>query len=240
MKNNRNDTFFSRLVAPMLDQLRRIAGVTRGEQSVDDLKAEAWIAAQEVRCEMGDAVEPEDERLQSAVLTKLRKAFGKFVNRKMRFAVQLDHEQPGDDGDFLPNSVAASLTGPESYEPGVALELAEERAARERCLTERFTEAVAYVRTLSHFDHDKHAIATYLAIPTSTLEARLRCAEYIAASQPSIFDGIETLPTDFLPLRGRRCQSRRVPRRCWVSPCLVAKYCQLRLFSRGRAIFCGQ
>ncbi|MET3229983.1 UNVERIFIED_ORG: hypothetical protein ABIC54_002168 [Burkholderia sp. 1263] len=234
MKNDRPENFFARLISPMLDQLRRIAQGTRGEQSIDDLKTEAWIAAQDFRREIGDSVEPEDERLQNAVLSKLRKAFGRFVNRKMRFAVQLDHEQAGDDGEFLPNSVAARLAGPESYEPEFALTLREDHAAREQALTESFSEAVAYLRTLSHFDHDKRVIANYLAIPTSALEIRFRRAESVAASQPSMFDGIEGVPSDFVPLRGRVCPIRYRGLRL---ACLSRLPLQMRLLSPLPALF---
>lgn len=224
----------------MLGQLRSIALGTRGEQSVDDLKNEAWIAAQDIRSEIGDAVEPEDERLQMAVLSKLRKAFGKFVNRKMRFAVQLDHERVGDDGEFLLNSVAASLTGPENYEPEIALTLREDLAALELGLTERFSEAVAYLRTLSHFDHDKQVIANYLAIPTSTLETRLRRAETVAATQPSVFDGVESVPLGFVPLPGKvRLMPRRSKRDRWFV-CLNQRSSQLRLLSAFPALFRGR
>ncbi|MFM0243285.1 hypothetical protein [Paraburkholderia phytofirmans] len=237
MKSNQNENFFARLISPMLDQLRRIAYGTRGEQSIEDLKTEAWIAAQDVRVQLGELVEPEDERLQNAVLSKLRKAFGKFVNRKMRFAVQLDHERLGDDGEFLPNSVAASLAGPDSYEPEIALTLREEHTAVERALAERFSEAVAYLRTLSHFDHDKSAIAGYLAIPASTLESRLKRAEKTARMQWSMFDGIETIPADFVPLPGMRRLSTIARTKSAFLACMKKRTRQHRLFSLIPALF---
>jgi hypothetical protein len=234
MAHDKDNAFFARLITPMLEQLRRIARGTRGEHSIDDLKAEAWIAAHDIQHEEGIEFEPEDDGFQQAILSKLRKTFGKFANRKMRFALQLDHEQPGNDGEFLPNSVAASLAGPQSYEPEVALELAEERAVHELCLIERFTEAVAYLRTFSHFDHDKRAIATYLAIPMSTLETRLRCAERIAASQRSIFDRVEVVPLDFMPRRGRvRSVPRRVPT-SWRLACTPVDHCSCACSRNGR------
>ncbi|MBC8736255.1 hypothetical protein F6X40_05290 [Paraburkholderia sp. UCT31] len=237
MEKDQHENFFARLISPMLDQLRRLAYGTRGEQSVDDLKTEAWIAAQDVRSEIGEAIEPEDERLQTAVLSKLRKAFGKFANRKMRFAVQLDHEQSGDDGDFLPNSVGASLAAPDVYEPEIAIERAEELAAQERCLAERFTEAVAYLRTLNHFDHDRQTIARYLAIPASTLETRLRRAESVAESQPSMFDHVEAVPIDFVPQPG--CFRPRSIRKSKVfrSMCPVIRPWQCNLFSVWATVF---
>lgn len=237
MKNDQHDTFFARLIAPMLDQLRRIAHGTRGEQSVDDLKTEAWIAAQDVRDEIGDDVEADDDRLQAAVLSKLRKAFGKFVNRKMRFAVQLDHEKVGLDGEFVPNSVAASLSAPETYEPEVAILMKEDHTTRELAIADRFCEAVAYLRTLDNFDHDKRAIAGYLAIPPSVLESRLKRAEQMAGMQRSMFDGVEAIPRDFIPLPGRRKLSAIARTKRIILGCIMKRSRQLRLFSLIPALF---
>ena len=235
MQNDRQN-FFARLISPMLDQLRRIAHGTRGEQSIDDLKAEAWIAAQEVSREIGEVIEPDDERMQTAVLSKLRKAFGKFVNRKMRFAVQLDHERAGEDGEFIPNSIAAGLAAPEGYEPEFVLTSKEDQVAREMLLTHRFSEAVAYLRTLSHFDHDKRVIAEYLAIPISTLNGRLRRAEHSALIQPSMFDGVESVPANFVPRRGHRHLELPKGRRQCLE-CISRRAAQLRLHSMFPSIF---
>ncbi|RFU43848.1 hypothetical protein [Paraburkholderia sp. DHOC27] len=76
MDSDSRESFFVRLIAPMLDQLQRIARSSLGEQSVDDLKSEAWVAAPVIRSQMDDAIAAQDERLQGAVLSKLRKTFG--------------------------------------------------------------------------------------------------------------------------------------------------------------------
>lgn len=219
----------------MLKQLERIAGSSRGEHSLEDLKSEAWIAAQEIQAESGVDFEPEDERLQSAILIRLKKAFGRFANRMMRFALQLDHEDVGADGDALPNSVAASLSGPDAYEPEVAIERAQDIEASALILAERFAEAVAYFRTFENFDNDRRAVAAYLAIPMATLRTRLRRAEIAAATQTSMFDGIEKIASDFMPKRGywlRRPTTRRG--RLF---CLLARTIQLRLLSSLPVLF---
>jgi len=237
MKNSRDDSFFSRLIAPLLDQLDRIARGSRAEQSVDDLKNEAWLAAHEIRAEHGIDFEPEDESFQQAILSRLRKAFGKFVNRKMRFAVQLDHEQPGNDGDFLPNSVAASLAASDIYEPEIALARVEEHDERERYLTGRFAEAVAYLRSLEHFNGDCGALAAHLAITVGALTSRLGRAETVAHGQSSIFDGIEAVPVHFVPLRGSHSRGAIRHPNAWTSICPQTKRRQLRLFSSAFALF---
>ena len=50
--------------------------------------------------EAGAPLEPENEGLQREIVSPLRKAFGQFVNRELRFAVMLDEERTGDDGEW--------------------------------------------------------------------------------------------------------------------------------------------
>jgi hypothetical protein len=232
-----DDSLFARLIAPMLEQLRRIAHGTRGELSVDDLKNEAWLAAQDIHEEAGAEFAPEDESFQQAILSKLRKAFGRFTNRTMRFAVQLDQERVGENGDPLPNSVAASLAASDSYEPEVALQRAEESAANEDRLAERFTEAVAYLRTLDHFDNDCRRIVAHLAITMGVFKSRLARAETIAECQPSLFDGIEGISRDFVPLRGRAVRLIGRASFDWARICALVKPRQQRLFSGAPVMF---
>lgn len=230
-------SFFARLISPMLEQLRRLANGTRGEHSVDDLKNEAWIAARDIHEETGVEFEPEDESFQEAILTKLRKAFGRFANRKMRYAVQLDHEQAGADGEFHPNALASSLAASDTYEPEIAFERAEENADLESHLAERFTEAVAYLRTLDHFDHDIGRIVVHLVITVAALRTRLGRAEMMAERQPSLFDGIETISRDFVPIVGRDRRLTRYATGRWGLICTLSRPLQLRLFSHLPMLF---
>jgi hypothetical protein len=226
-------SFFARLVGPMLDQLRRLANSTQGEHSIDDLKAEAWLAAREISEEQhGVVFAPEDERFQHAILARLTKAFGRFANRQMRFAVRLDRDQVGDDGNSRPNSLASTLAAPDRYEPQIAIERAEERVGHALRLARRFSEASAYLHVLDRFDGDRQAIADYLAIGRSLLDARLRRAEHLARCQPSIFDGITSVPPDFVPRRGHGRLRNASPRRRFQSMCAAMRPRQLNLFSR--------
>jgi hypothetical protein len=204
MDAKREAAFFTRMIAAMLTHLRRIAGSTQGEHSVDDLKNEAYLIAAEVRADLDHDVEPDDEHLQSTVIAKIQKLFGRFVNRPMRYAARIDRDDVDDDGDFVGNSIAARLSAPEAYEPHIAIEQREEADRAKRAIDASFSEAVAYLRVLDLFDGDKPIIARYLAIHASTLDARLSRAGLFAEFQPSMFDGIETLPDDFYPVKGLR------------------------------------
>ncbi|MCY1461401.1 hypothetical protein D9M71_790580 [compost metagenome] len=49
--------------------------------------------------------------------------------------------------------------------------------------------------------NDRPAIADHLAIAACTLRRRLRRAERTVQLQPSLFDGITTIPDNFMPPR---------------------------------------
>ncbi|MCG5073020.1 hypothetical protein [Paraburkholderia tagetis] len=227
--------FFERLIPPMLKHLRQIAGLTQGEHSVDDLKSEAWIIAKEIKTERGGTVEPEDADLQETVVARLHKLFGRFVNRAMRFAVRLDQEEQDDDGKFSKNAVSARLEGPQFYEPEVAMELAEDAAEVERVIHTRFSEAVAYYHVFDQFDGDSGAIARYFAIAPKTLKVRRIRVETVARLQPSVFDGVTSIPPDFQPRPGRLLR-RRAPVR-FRRICGATRPAQLHLFLRYGAVY---
>ncbi|WP_206685649.1 hypothetical protein, partial [Escherichia coli] len=68
-----------------------------------------------------------------------------------------------------------------------------------RAISGRFSEAIAYLRTFERFDGDAMRVATYLAIGARTLNRRVARASYTEETQPSMFDGIEAIPADFVP-----------------------------------------
>jgi len=100
--------------------------------------------------------------------------------------------------------IGARLAAPEQYEPLVVLEMREDADAVARMISECFSEAVAYIRTFEKFDGDKESVAHYLAIRIRTLDCRVERASNVQRFQPSIFDGIERIPVDFMPARGHR------------------------------------
>lgn len=123
---------------PMPPDLRRIAGSTQGECSVDDLKSKAYLIATEIRAQWGEGIEPDDKNLQETVRARVRKLFGHFANRPMRFAARLDCKETDDDGYPVESNVAARLAAPSVYEPLRALELREDLEEEDRALSAQF------------------------------------------------------------------------------------------------------
>ncbi|MBR8303459.1 hypothetical protein KDW49_22380 [Burkholderia dolosa] len=235
MASSQDASFFERLVAPMLRHLRYIAKLTKGEHSVDDLKNEAWIIAEEIKGERGATVEPEDAELQESVIARLHKLFGRFVNRTMRFAVRLDQEDVDDSGDARENSVAARLAAPVHYEPLAVIEREEEVKETARVIASQFSQAVAYYQMFDHFDGDSSALASYLAVASCTLRRRVRRVERTARDQPSVFDGVAKVPFDFMARPGEWHHKPCVNNFRHV--CGRAHHAQLHLFLKYGKIF---
>ncbi|EMH2960626.1 hypothetical protein LGN04_30020 [Burkholderia multivorans] len=232
---NKAFSFFQHVIGLIRKQLERIAWSTEGDHSVDDLTSETWLIVDELHADPNAAPDPDDESLHAMIVARLQKEFGKFVNRKERFAVRIDRDDIDDDGDLLPNSIGARLTAPEASEPLIALEMREEAAAAARVISSRFSEAIAYLRIFERFDGDAMRVASYLAIGARTLNRRVARASYVEETQPSMFDGIEAIPVDFVPPPGR-----------WNSPplaqlyrgaCVIAWPVQRQLFMRSCKLF---
>ncbi|WP_233863015.1 hypothetical protein [Paraburkholderia adhaesiva] len=217
MAQRNDESSFDRFIAPILRHLRYIAKLSRGEYTVDDLKSEAWIIADEISSERGGTIEPEDTELQESVVARLHKLFGRFVNRVMRFAVRLDQDERDDNGEFHENSISARLASPLQYEPQIAAQLKDDASEIARVVAGQFSEAVAYYHVFDQFDGDSGAIARYFAIQPTTLDARLARAEATVRRQPSVFDAVASIPPDFQPRAGkwvRRCAPNRFRRVC--------------------------
>ncbi|ALB94506.1 hypothetical protein ACGYTQ_10335 [Burkholderia pseudomallei] len=234
MAQRHDASFFDRLIAPMLRHLRHIAGLTKGEQTVDELKAEAWIIAQEIQAKRGE-LEPEDEDLQQTIVKRLHQAFGRFVNRAMRFAVRLDHEERDDDGEFRENSVASRLASPEHYEPQAVTQIKEEAAETARVVAAQFSEAVAYYCMFDQFDGDSSAVAFHFAITAGTLRRRLTQVKRAAREQPSIFDGVTTISPNFMGRPGT--WRRRQAPNPFIRVCASMRPSQAHLFLRFGKVF---
>ncbi|MDR8090335.1 hypothetical protein KPB05_23025 [Burkholderia gladioli] len=232
---NKAFAFFQRVIGLIRKQLERIAGSSQGDHSVEDLTNETWLIVDELHVEPDANPDPEDESVRELIVTRLQREFGRFVNRQERFAARIDRDDVNEDGDFMPNTIAATLSAPEKYEPLMSIEMREEATAAARKIGERFSEAVAYLRTFERFDGESAAVARYLAIGLRALDKRIARATYTQETQPSMFDGIEAIPADFVPRPGRWVPPPRANR--YRGICELAWPIQLQLFMRSSKLF---
>lgn len=182
-----------------IKDLKRIAGETRGDASIDDLKNEAWIIARRLEVK-GSPLDLSSPDGQDSMLGKL---YGKFVmpmKTCIGFALRLDKDWDKSDEDAGPR-LGDTVAGPELSDPARALEERETPTALEASRLRSYSQATAYAICLHRWP-DAGSLAAYLAITLETLNAKVRYWKLWIGHQPSLFDGIEQISHDFTPRRG--------------------------------------
>lgn len=198
------DLFFNAFLKERVRDFRRISRQTKGEMSVEDLQTEAWLMARKIgqrQQRQFDLSNPDD---QDYVLGALVNEFIKWRNPILWLSRSLDREYEYDDGDSG-NALVDRLAALDTSDPLALLALREALAEDEYALTSSYSQAAAWVIVLAHFDHDRERICAWLVIADSTLTGRIRRSLATVQMQPSLFDRIEIIDEDFMPLRGREC-----------------------------------
>jgi hypothetical protein len=190
--------------------LRRIAGATRGEMSVDDVKQEAWLVAADMGQKRGYPVDFDDPDDQRSVLKWLYCKLVKFAEKQMRHAIRIDKNWDQEDAEFAASALARLLTSPLDSDPLIRLQQAEDEIDYAKLVRHSYSEASAYVQLLIRFDWDVQALAADLRVSVKTLRKRLRVCGIKAKAQPSLFDGLAFIDPGFEPRRARRVSVRHV------------------------------
>lgn len=200
--------------------LRRIAGATRGDMNVEDVKQEAWLVAADIEQRRGYPVDFSDPGDQESVLKWLYCKLVKFAEKQMRHAVRIDKDWDQEDAEVAAGALARLLTSPLDSDPLVRLQQAEDEVDYSKIVRHSYSEASAYVLLLIRFDWDVEALASDLRITVPTLRKHLKSCGIRAKVQPSLFDGLAVIDPAFEPRRARRFSVRRfveavVHQRCW-------------------------
>lgn len=201
--------------------LRRIAGATRGDMNVEDVKQEAWLVAADIEQRRGYPVDFSDPGDQESVLKRLYCKLVKFAEKQMRHAVRIDKDWDQEDAGIAASALARLLTSPLDSDPLVRLQQAEDEVDYSRIVRHSYSEASAYVLLLIRFEWDVEALASDLRVAVQTLHKRLKSCGIRAKIQPSLFDGLAVIDPAFEPRRARRFSIRRldeavVHQRCWT------------------------
>lgn len=195
---------FETFMKERIKDFRRISAWSKGEASVHELYSEAWLLADKIGKRQKrefDFTEPED---QDYILGALVNEYVKWGDPVRKYSRSLDREYEFDDGEHG-DSLADRLSADETFDPLALLELRESLAQEDAALVFTYSQATAYVVALTQFDDDREKMCNWLAIADSTLSSRLRRAFAIVRRQSSLFDGVETVADDFMPLPGRHC-----------------------------------
>lgn len=184
--------------------LRRIAGRTRGEVSVDELASEAWLQAIEIGQKRDWPFDFRDEEAQDTLLAWLHNRFVKYADKAVRYAVKLDRDWDVEDGERTGVALAKLLTAPIGSDPKVRQQALEEAEELTAVVHRRYSEAAAYVLLLVRVDWDLADLAALLWVGVATMRQRLKPSGLLTRVQPSLFDGVEQIDPDFEPWRKRR------------------------------------
>jgi hypothetical protein len=200
--------------------LRRIAGATRGDMSVEDVKQEAWLVAADIEQRRGYPVDFADPQDQESVLRWLYCKLVKFAEKQMRHAIRIDKDWDQEDAEVAASVLARLLTSPLDSDPLVRMQQAEDDIDYESAVRHSYSEASAYVLLLVRFDWDIEALAADLRVAVQALRRRLRLCGIKAKVQPSLFDGLAVVDPTFEPRRARPFSARRfvekvVHQCCW-------------------------
>lgn len=188
---------FSEFLERHAGALRSIARKAGPEISADDLQQDAWLIATEIEARRGHPIDFSDPKDQSTVLSWLTSKFLKFTSKKLKNAVRLDADEDSD------SSISRTLAGSDSDNPLNQLMRHEQEAASvERIpplVRKSYSQASAYTLLLSKFDGKKSAVAKLLGMTLETFRRTFLRANVWISVQPSLFDGLVQVATDFMP-----------------------------------------
>ena len=203
--------FFEAFLKERARDFRRISSWTRGEMSAGDLQGEAWLLARKIGKRQKREFDFSDPADQEYILGALYNEFIKWGHHALRFAISLDREYDDEDG-AAGYALMNSLVAQETSDPLVLLERHEALVDDEWALASSYSQAAAYAVVFDRFDLDHERICDWLAIADSTLTGRVRRALETVRMQASLFDRVESIPDDFMPMPGReRAQRIGVP-----------------------------
>lgn len=171
--------------------LSRIAAQTCGEYTIDDVCSEAWLVADEISRKRGFTVDFMNRDDQEQLLAWLYVRLVRYADKSVRYAVTLDRDWDSEDADSAAGALARLLTAPDQFDPMALIQYS-------------YSQASAYVILLHRFDWDLASLADHPRIVAATLRAKVCASGAWMASQPSLFDRINTIELDFSPRLGKR------------------------------------
>ncbi|MDB5853319.1 MAG: hypothetical protein JWR22_1360 [Herminiimonas sp.] len=190
----------------MGDSFRRIVRAARYGVTVDDLHSDAFVIAHEIGKRRGKAIDFSDPEDALLVVKSVNVKNVKRGDWNLRKAVRLDQSADDDNAIDWNNKLRADP----SADPFVVL-LRDESAMEEATMiAASYSQAVAYFFVFQNFKSNREKICAHLAISIDVLGNRLTWAGMTVRRQPSLFDGVERIEEDFMPVRGRPNIARAV------------------------------
>ena len=197
------DAAFSRFIHECRSDFSRIAYRTQGEYSPDDLMQEAWLIAGLIEKKLGRPVDFDDFDDRNQLMAWTFNEFVKFSDKSMRSAVKLDMYWDEESSDFM-SYLFEGILKDESADPLKQLQAAEEMDEFWSEILQSYSQLTAYIILLDRFGGAQKDLAQYLGLLANTLRERVNRAKAHACRQLSLFDGVQQIELDFLPLISRK------------------------------------
>lgn len=210
--------FFQSFLTKFRSNLQRIARATESEVCVEELQSDAWLAADEIGKRRGRDIDFSDPKDQQIILGALNIRNVKRPEKNIRHALRTDATYSNDDGEQC--NWADRFYVDEEPDPLDLLLLRESAIDPAVMLANSYSEAAAYVVVFTHFRNSCQAVCAHLVITKPTLTKRVATAADTVREQPSLFDHIERIHSNFMPLRGKKYITRIEEQRganqwCW-------------------------
>lgn len=191
---------FQSFLAQMRAGFQRISKATKHEMTVGDLHNDAWVIALEIGDRRGRPIDFSDPDDQELVMKAVNLQNVRRGDWNMRRSVRIDQEPEGDEAG---SKWADRLPAQASSDPLVYLLALESAIDTEAMLASSYSQATAYAITFSNFNNNRQKVCMHLVISDSTLTRRVVVAADTVKAQPCMFDRIERIPVDFMPLMAR-------------------------------------
>ncbi|MFA9216851.1 MAG: hypothetical protein ACEQSK_07065 [Sphingomonadaceae bacterium] len=192
--------FFSLFLAKMKSSFRSIAKATRHEVTEGDLQSDAWVVAHEISERRGRPVDFSDPADQDLVIRGVNLNNVRRGDWHMRKSIRIDQDDERDDS--VPKW-SERLSASSTSDPLKFLLTREAAHENEQKFAASYSQAAAYVRTLTRFDYDRREVCAHLLISDGALKSRVASAAAIVRVQPSLFDGVSRIDPRFMPMQGR-------------------------------------
>lgn len=185
------------------EDLRRISRATRGEYSEPDLHGEAWLIADKISEKRGSAVDLSDPEDQEIVLRWLYNEVVRYTEKNIRHAVRLDRDWDLDDSESAESRLALLLAPHEWLDQPDMGGIEEKHAAILEIVRYSYSQYSAYMILLKRFEWDVISLAEHLRLLANTAARRVTESKGHMKRQPSLFDRIEIVEYDFVPMVAR-------------------------------------
>jgi len=183
------------------DKLHKIAG--RRSYALDELEQIAWVIALDIERERGFQIDFADPEVRGEILRAVE-AISRRDRRRRSKNISLDQPLRNRNGEGDACLLDFIEVGDEAdpVQAWMEEEDREERQSRIAALcADSYSEFSGYVFMLSKFDFVMDEAALHLALAVATLVRRIRAAYLFMRAQPSLFDQVAVIASDFLPPR---------------------------------------